>query len=112
MTTSRKPFFDPQLLGTTLAKIYGDVPAQTVGIIKHFSLMNVTTVPATVTIHIVPSGGTADSSNLAFEGKVAGKDPVPVYTLFNEHIEAGGSIWAKCDTASAVSVRGGGVEDA
>ena len=111
MSTSRKPFFDPQLIPTVLTKIYGDVPTSTVAIIKHIAVKNVTTTPATVTIHIVESGGTAVDSNEAFKRVIAGEEDLPLYTLFNEHIESGGSIWAVCDTASAVSIRAGGIEE-
>jgi hypothetical protein len=111
MAVTRKTLLDPQYLSTTLSKIYGDVPIKTLAIIKHIAVMNVTAIPAEITIHVVPSGGTADSSNIAFQDDIAGGEPVPLYALFNEHIEAGGSLWGKCDTASAVSIRAGGIED-
>jgi hypothetical protein len=111
MATVRKPFFDPQLLGTSATKIYGDVPSSTVAIIKHLSLKNVTTSNATVTIWVVESGGSAGDSNEAFKRVIAADEDIPVYSLFNEHIETGGSLWAMCSVASAVSIRGGGIED-
>jgi len=109
MATTPKPFFDPQLLGTTVSTLY-TVPSATTSILKHLALKNVTTSTAEVTRYSVPSGGTAGDSNEAFKRVLAGEEDLPVYSLINENLETGATIQALCDTASAVSIRGGGNE--
>jgi|ETNvirenome_6_30_1030629.scaffolds.fasta_scaffold31938_2 hypothetical protein len=109
MATTPTPFFDPQLLGTSIGTLY-TTPASTTSIIKHLALKNVTTGVVEVTIHIVPAGGVAGDANEAFKRKLAGEEDIQVYSLINENLETGATIQALCDTASAVSIRGGGNE--
>jgi hypothetical protein len=109
MATTPKPFFDPQLLGTSAGTLY-TVPTGTTSVIKHLALKNVTTSVAEVTIYIVPNGGAAGDSNEAFKRSIAGEEDIQVYSLINENLETGAKIQALCDTASAVSIRGGGNE--
>jgi hypothetical protein len=109
MATTPKPFFDPQLLGTSIGTLY-TVPVGKTSILKHLALKNVTTGVVEVTIHVVPSGGTAGDANEAFKRKLGSEEDIQVYSMINENLETGATIQALCDTASAVSIRGGGNE--
>lgn len=57
-------------IGTTLSTLY-TVPASSTLLVKDFDICNTTTAAITITVHFVPSGGTAGAANMI----------VPAYSL-------------------------------
>lgn len=104
------PLFDPVQLGTGIATLY-TVPAVTVTKLATIILVNDTTSAVTATLHLVPSGGSADDTNILMKAAAIPVDGTPFVFEFNEHyLEAAGTIQAKASTADQVTVHGSGVE--
>ncbi len=108
-TTTPKPLFDPLLVPITATTVY-TVPTNTVTIIKHLSVCNVTTTPKTFTFYLGENGWSAVTSIQRFIKLIAGGDSVPIFAAVNATLEEGATIQVKSSTASALSVHGGGNE--
>lgn len=71
---------------------------------------NTTASSATVTIHIVPSGGSVADSNMIVKARsVAANTSVTIPELVNHVIPAGSAIHGFCSVATAVSLTVSGV---
>jgi hypothetical protein len=81
---------------------YYSSPVSTKTIIQNLTLTNTTSGVVTVTIHLVPSGGTAnDASTLRRTKTIAAYDVWQVAEAQNHVLEAGDSIHAVDDTAGS-----------
>lgn len=98
-------FQEGVVLATSDATIYTS-PANTVSIIKQMSLTNFGAAAVTVTIHLVPSGGSAATSNVLCNGVVisAGGQAIVIYGAINHVLQAGDAVVAKSDTATSVNI--------
>lgn len=79
--------------------------------IDSFSLTNTTAGAITVTVHLVPSGGTADSTNciLSSYSIAAGQTYVPPGAI-GQWLEEGGTLQASASAATSVALVVSGVE--
>lgn len=101
----------PSALLTITADLYYTVPASTSAIIQKMTVVNVDTTPRTVTVYLVPSGGSA------VDGDVIVKTlPVPanltldIPEAFNHVLKPGDSIRALASLAATLVFRVSGVE--
>jgi hypothetical protein len=71
------------------------VPALTKRIIKSAVLTNTTGAPIAATVYLVPSGGTAGSTNTYISARpIAAGDSYPCPELINQGLNAGGFVQA------------------
>lgn len=110
MTVTAKKLFDPTFL-TGSAATYYTVPGSTRTIIKKLTLTNTDSVTRTVTIYLVPSGGSAAASNviLSAQGITAG-ETYEVFVAEGQTLAAGDTIQALASTTSVVNMQASGVE--
>ena len=88
--------------GTTVSTVY-TTPASTDVAVKTILLCNTTALVATVTVSVVPSGGTAGITNQVLSAlSVAGNSTITVDTTI--HMTSGDFLAALQGTASAVTV--------
>ena len=110
MAVIAKNIVPSTLLDATVATLY-TVPAVTRAVIQKATVTNLDTVARTVTVHLVPSGGTAADTNAILKAY-----PVPAnFTLdlpdLGSHVlEPGATIQALGSAASVLSLRVSGVE--
>lgn len=108
-TTVPKPLFDPFLVTTGTTTPY-TVPAGTKTIIKHLTGFNNGTAPVNLRVYLVESGGTAGDSNTIFNQPIAAKQSAIIFGAINATLETGATIQVVADTASSISLHGGGNE--
>ncbi|MGC4378243.1 hypothetical protein WD019_15145 [Fictibacillus sp. Mic-4] len=94
--------------GTAASTLY-TVPANTKSIVKNVVLTNTTGADATITLHFVPSGGTAGAANKVISSYTVSANDTVVIDL-SAVLEAGDTIQGLQGTASAVTVYLSGVE--
>ena len=104
-------FFEGTLLPNAAAATPGlyASPVNTRSIIKSFNVLNTDTVPRLLTVHIVPSGGTANAANMIAKAEIVGPGqqfPVRV----GDVLEAGDFITAFGDAANVFTARCSGVK--
>lgn len=94
MTVTAKRFINGSQL-TGAAAVYYTVPALTTSVIKALSICNTTAGAITVTIYLVPSGGSAGVTNAITSGlSVAANATYVCPEAVNQVLEAGGTIQA------------------
>lgn len=86
------------------------VPAATETKISKVQASNADTVARTLTVHLVPSGGTADNSNKVVVYSLAAGESVTLSELMGELLETGATIQHVASAATVVSVRYNGKE--
>lgn len=92
-TTAKRLVSGSQLTGS--AATYYTAPSLTRARIQSASLVNTTGGAVACTVHLVPSGGTADATNTIISARtVADDETYPCPDLINHVIEAGGTIQA------------------
>lgn len=82
------------------------VPASTTTYVRSIILSNDTTSAVTATIHLVPTGGSADATNILINAKAVPTDGSPLIFNFGEDcvvLEAGDTIRGLASTASQVN---------
>lgn len=94
--------------GTVEGALY-TVPASTSAIVKEIIMTNITTTAATVSIGVVPSGGTAGATNRIIEGLTIPANDIKVAPL-STVLNAGDFLSGLQGTASAITVTISGVE--
>jgi hypothetical protein len=110
MAVTAKRLITPAQL-TTSAATYYTTPANTRTVIKKLTLTNSTTTPRLVTVYLVPSGGTAGATNILTSTRTVGANQTWDCTDAQGHVlEAGATIQALADGATAVTIHGSGVE--
>jgi hypothetical protein len=96
---------------TTGAESYYVAPANTRCVVKRLSLTNTTLPAVTVTVHLVPSGGSATDSNMIAKAHaIAGEETWDCVSAEGHVLEAGGSIQALASAATSITIVGSGVE--
>lgn len=100
--------------GTTLTTanvVQYTAPANTRTIIRRATFVNSSAQAATVTVYLVPSGGTVSVGNQIIRNRALGAGEAWSAPDLEGHvIEAGGSIQASASAASAISLVASGVE--
>lgn len=110
MAVTAKKLFAPAQL-TASAATYYIVPANTSCLIKKITATNNDTVARTVTIYLVPSGGSAGVTNIIMKTKAIAAAETYEFTEIEGHvISTGDTIQALADSASQVTFQGSGVE--
>lgn len=96
---------------TASAATYYTVPANTKCVLKRITFCNTDTVPRAITIYLVPSAGSAADSNTITKTKTLYPNETWSCPDSEGHvIEAGGTVQAMADAATAITIIGSGVE--
>jgi hypothetical protein len=98
-----------QLTGS--AATYYTAPANTKCIVKRLTLCNTSATPATATIYLIASGGSASDSNTITKTKTL--YPAETWSCPDAEghvLEAGGFIQALASAATSITIIGSGVE--
>lgn len=107
-----KVLYSGQLANTTDNSLYSPAAGKS-AVIKHATVCNTTGGAVTVTVRVVPSGGSADGTHVILSGySLAAGDTLPL----SDYLEGcclapGDSIHAQAGTANAVDVVISGVEN-
>ncbi len=110
MAITAKPLFESTQLGTSASTLY-TAPASTKTIIDKFTVTNTDSSARTVTIHLVPSAGSASTANKIVDAlSVAANTSVEIEQLKNHILAAGGFISALASSAAVVNARASGRE--
>ena len=110
MTVTPKKLFTPALL-TTSAATYYTVPTSTKTVLKKVTFTNNDTVPRTVTLYLVETGGSAGNSNIIVNAKaIAPGETYEAYEVEGHIMNAGDFIRALASQASIVTIQISGVE--
>lgn len=96
---------------TTSAATYYTAPANTRVRIDAVTLTNTSGAAATVTLHLVPAGGTAGDGNMiAKEKSLDAGESATAREALGHWLEPGGSIQALASAATSVTLVASGVE--
>lgn len=110
MTATAKRLFTPQQLTASLATYY-TVPSNTNTILKKVTFCNNSGSARTITVHLVPSGGTADDTNIIIDEKsVADQETFEATVIEGHAMNAGDFIQAKASAATDINIMASGVE--
>ena len=105
------PLADPAQLPTGGAGTLYTVPALTVAKVTCIILVNDTTSAVTATIYLVPSGGTADDTNILLKNAAIPTDGTPlIFEFVEKYIEASATIQGEASAANQVTYHLSGVE--
>jgi hypothetical protein len=110
MAISNKPLVEGEQLGASVAVLY-TVPASTTSIVKKLTVTNTSASAVTVTIYLVPKGGTPSAANCVTSGQAIA--PGAVYEAFeaeNQALATGDTLQAFASAAASVSLRASGME--
>lgn len=107
------PAYNPKKMyvgqpGTTNTTLY-TVPANTQGIIKYIKICNTTTNDATITLSLVPSGGSAGSTNRLINADTLRANETKAIDT-GEVLNAGDFISALQGTSGAITLHISGIE--
>lgn len=104
-TVSPKTITPAQL--TVAAATYYLTPANTKGIVKKLTFTNSTATAQTVTVYLVPSGGTAGVTNILVDARVVGAhETYECFEAQGQTFQAAGFLQAKSDAGSAITING------
>lgn len=96
---------------TAAATTFYTVGASTRAQIQAMTITNRNAAARTVTIHLVPSGGTATDSNIILAAKSLNQDEsYKVIEAIGQWLEAGGTIQALASAATSVNLVASGIE--
>lgn len=96
---------------TTSAATYYTVPANTITTISACSLTNSTATARTATVYLVPSGGTADATNIILSARtIAAGETYNVAAAIGQTIPAGATIQALAEAGTAITIVASGYE--
>lgn len=97
-------------LTTSVANYYA-APAATKAQIQACTLTNTSASPATATIHLVPSGGSATEANRILSAySIAAGASYKVIEAIGHWLEASGTIQAKASAGTSISLVASGIE--
>lgn len=103
-----KRMTNPTQLGTTAASVY-TAGAGITAVVKQVLATNTTASASTVSIHLVPSAGTATTSNLIFSGIPVPANSTVIIDLA-QVLNAGDSLHAFAGNATTVNLTVSGYE--
>ncbi len=96
---------------TAAAAVYYTAPANTTAEIGAATVTNVTATARTVTVSLVPSGGSAGLTNIVVQTRtVPANAAVQLWELIGQKLPPGATIQALADAATAVNLTVGGYE--
>lgn len=96
---------------TASAATYYTVPANTITTISAMTMTNTTATARTVTVHLIPSGGSASASNTILSARVvAPGESYNVVAAIGQSIPTASFIQALSDSATAVTMIASGYE--
>lgn len=105
MSVTAKTITAAQLTAT--AATYYTAPANTRSIVKKLTFTNTDTGARTVTVYLVPNGGTAGVTNILVSARSVGPgETYDCYEAVNHALQAGGFIQALADVAAKVTIQG------
>jgi ATP-dependent protease ClpP protease subunit len=93
---------NPTQLGTSVSTVY-TVGSGITATVKQILAANVTASNATVSIHLVPSGGSATNANLIFAALTVAGNSTAVIDL-NQVMSTGDTLQALAGTGSAINL--------
>lgn len=98
---------------TIAAVTYYTTPVNTVTTISAMSVTNTTGTARTVTVHLVPSAGVADATNVVCSTRVVSpSETFNVFGAIGQTLPVGGTIQALADAATALTIVASGYEQA
>ena len=98
---------------TTGAVTYYTAPINTVSTISAMSVTNTTGTARTVSVHLVPSGGSAGATNIVCSARVVSPgETFNVFGAIGQTLAASGTIQALADAATALTIVASGYEQA
>ena len=110
MAMTQTKLHAPAQLGTSLTTLY-TVPGSTTTIVKQVALCNTAAANRTVTLHLVPSAGTAASANaILFDVAVDSKSTT--FVNLSAVMATGDTIQASASVAASVSIHSFGIQEA
>lgn len=90
---------------TAAAAVYYTAPANSLTTISAASVTNTTATARTVTVYLVPTGGTAGAGNVVCSGRVvAPGETFNVSGAIGQTLAAGGTLQALSDAATALTL--------
>ena len=90
---------------TAVAATYFTVPANSLCTVSAMSVTNTTATPRSVTVHLVPSGGTAGPANVVCSARiVAPGETYNVAGAIGQTMGADGTVQALSDAATALTL--------
>jgi hypothetical protein len=96
---------------TTSAATYYTTPANTLTTISACTLTNTSAGAVTATVYLVPSGGSATTSNVILSARtLAAGESFNVGSAIGQTLAAGGTLQALAGTATAVALVASGYE--
>lgn len=111
MAAINKTLIDGVQLTASATTLYTSPPGGKGTRVVALTALNDAAVTESYTLHIVPSGGSADSTNILVKAKslIAGEDDEPI-AIINQLIPADGTIQALASTTLTIAVRASGIE--
>ena len=111
MAATNKVLIDGVQLTTVAVALYTSPPNGSGTRVVAFSLANDGGTTEIYTLHIVPSGGSADSTNILVPSRILtnGETDSPV-EIINQLVPAGGTIQALASTTLKIAARSSGIE--
>lgn len=92
---------------TASAATYYTAPSNTKSIIKKLTFTNTDTVARTVTVYLIPSGGTAGVTNILISAQSIGAGECwECYAAQGQTLQAAGFLQALADVTSKVTIQG------
>jgi hypothetical protein len=107
MTDIAKKLFGAMLVDGNVATLY-TAPANTVGIIKSISVLNVTEVPGLLTTVKIWQDGNADANVILPKTNLAPQERAHFNGMIS--VDAGGTIKAQAGAGNIITITGWGVE--
>lgn len=90
---------------TAAAAVYYTAPANSLTTISAASVTNTTATARTVTVYLVPTGGTAGAGNVVCSGRVvAPGETFNIGGAIGQTLAAGGTLQALSDAATALTL--------
>lgn len=109
-TITPKPLIESQYAPSTDTILY-TVPANTTAIVDHFTACNSSAGAVTLTIHLVPRGGSVDNSNILTKAtSLAAGATYIASEMQSQILSTGAQIVVSASAATSISVRCSGRE--
>lgn len=110
MSVLAKCLINSQFAPATTGNLYA-APANVRTIIDKFTVTNTTASAATLTVHIMPSGGSLGAGNIIVSAQSIAAGALVDFTALQNHIlNSGDSIQVLSGTANALTIRANGRE--
>lgn len=108
MANSLKLFFRGAV--PTSATTEYTVPGATTAILKSFDICNTTAAPITIKLHLVPSGGSADTSNALLYNYIIPEQGSGIFGWEGEEILATGDFIRMVASGTGLAIHMSGIE--